>query len=108
MDSKFHPAIAVIKSGDLESLRRLISEDPTLATSRSTKSHPTLLQALVLDADRQPKKIEMVRILIDAGAEVNEPLIACASCDNAEVASLLLDCGAAIDGAGDWSPLEEA
>ena len=50
----------------------------------------------------------MAAVLIDAGAEVNEPLVAAASIDNRAVAELLLDRGAAIDGAGAWSPLEEA
>jgi ankyrin repeat protein len=50
----------------------------------------------------------MARILIDAGAELNGPLGACASCDNAAAATLLLDNGAAVDGSGGWSPLEEA
>ena len=47
-------------------------------------------------------------LLIDTGAEINGPLCACASCDNVEVAALLLDAGASIDGTGAWSPLEEA
>jgi ankyrin repeat protein len=63
---------------------------------------------LVLDAQDTPNKVEMARVLIEAGAELNEPLIACGSCDNVAVAGLLLDCGAAIDGTGGWSPLEEA
>jgi ankyrin repeat protein len=46
--------------------------------------------------------------LIDAGADINGPLLACASCDNAEIAALLLDRGAAVNGTGGWSPLEEA
>jgi ankyrin repeat protein len=50
----------------------------------------------------------MATILIDAGADLNGPLGACASCDNVEVAALLLDRGAAVNGAGGWSPLEEA
>jgi ankyrin repeat protein len=50
----------------------------------------------------------MAQFLIDAGAELNGPLSACASCDNVEVAALLLDAGAAVNGTGGWSPLEEA
>lgn len=50
----------------------------------------------------------MARVLIDAGADVNGPLYACGSCNNVAAASLLLDCGAAINGSGGWSPLEEA
>jgi len=43
MDAKFHPAIAAIKAGDLDALKVLLQEDRSLATARSSKSHPTLL-----------------------------------------------------------------
>jgi len=108
MDKKFHPAIEAMRAADVEKLRALIAADPSLATSRSTRSHPTLLQALVLDGKDKPKNIEMVQVLIDSGAELNEPLVAAASIDNRAAAELLLDHGAAIDGTGGWSPLEEA
>ncbi len=108
MDAMFHPGISAIESGDVDRLRALVLADARLATSRSSTSHPTLLQCLVLDARDIPNQIEMARILIDAGADINGPLYACASCNNVTVAALLLDCGAAIDGSGSWSPLEEA
>ncbi|MGH9967276.1 MAG: ankyrin repeat domain-containing protein [Pyrinomonadaceae bacterium] len=108
MDTKFHPAIAAINAGDLKGLKSLVSQDPTLATSRSSQSHPTLLQCLVLAASDVPNKVELARVLIDAGAELNGPLGACGSCNNVEIAALLLDCGSAINGTGGWSPLEEA
>jgi ankyrin repeat protein len=108
MDAKFHPAIRAIKSGDLEGLRALLEQDCSLATGRSSRSHPTLLQCLVLEAVDVPNKIDMAQLLIDADAEVNGPLCAAASIDNVEIAALLLDRGAQINGAGSWSPLEEA
>ena len=108
MDARFHPAINAIKSGDHNKLRELIHKDPSLATGRSTISHPTLLQCVVLDAKDSPQSVEMATILIEAGAELHEPLIACGGCDNAGVAELLLDRGAAVNGIGGWSPLEEA
>ena len=108
MDAKFQPAIEAIKSGDLETFKALVAADPALATRRSSKSHPTLLQCVVLDGKDKPNNVEMARILIEAGAELNEPLIAAGSIDNQPVAELLLDRGAAIDGTGGWSPLEEA
>lgn len=108
MEAKFHPAIAAIRSGDLERFKAIIAADPSLATSRSSKSHPTLLQCVALDGKDKTNNVEMARVLIDAGAEVNEPLGAAASIDNRAVAELLLDHGAAIDGTGGWSPLEEA
>jgi uncharacterized protein len=108
MDAKFHPAMVAIRSGDLETFKALVSHDPTLATSRSSVSHPTLLQCVALDGKDKPNNVEMARVLIEAGAELNEPLLAAASMNNRDVAELLLDNGAAIDGNGGWSPLEEA
>jgi ankyrin repeat protein len=108
MDAKFHPAMVAIKTDDLDRFRELIRQDPTLATSRSSTSHPTLLQCLVLSGNALTNKLEMARILIQASADLNGPLSACGSCDNVEVAELLLDSGAAVNGAGGWSPLEEA
>src|ERR1044072_3415150 len=107
MDSKFHPAIAAIRTGDVNKLKALVAEDPSLATSRSTRSHPTLLQCLGFDGERKPKPHEMAAVLIDAGAELNGPLVAAGSIDNRPVAELLLDRGAAIDGIGGWVAPQE-
>src|SRR5258708_6408532 len=108
MDSRFHPAIAAIKSGDLEGLRLILGQDPALARARSSTSHPTLLQCLALDAVNVPNQVEMARLLIDAGAEINGPMVAAASINNVRVAALLRDSGAAINGAGGCAPVEEA
>jgi ankyrin repeat protein len=108
MDTKFHPAMAAIKSGNIEELKSLLRDDPTLATARSSCSHPTLLQCLTLDAIDVPNKVEMAKVLIDAGAEIDGPLVSAASINNTAVAAALLDAGAAINGNGVWSPLEES
>ena len=108
MDSKFHPAMKAIKVGDLEGFKELLKQDPSLATTRSLKSHPTLLQCVALDGHKVSNNAEMAQVLIDAGADVDGPLVACASIGNAEVAEALLEAGAGIDGDGAWSPLEEA
>jgi ankyrin repeat protein len=108
MNAKFHPALKAIQDDDLETFKALIAADPSLATSRSRRSHPTLLQAVVLDGKGKANNVEMAQVLIDAGAELNEPLVAAGSIDNRAVAELLLDHGAAIDGTDGWSPLEEA
>ena len=108
MDMKFHPVMAAVKSDDLEKFKSLLAADPSLATTRSSRSHPTLLQCVTLDGKDNPNNVAMAEVLIDGGAELNEPLIAAASMNNRAVAELLLDRGAAIDGTGGWSPLEEA
>jgi ankyrin repeat protein len=108
MDAKFQPVVEAIMAGDIDQLKALLAAQPSLATDRSSRSHPTLLQCLVLDAKNQPNQIEMARVLIDAGAEIDEPLIAAASIGNTSAGEALLDAGAAINGDGEWSPLEEA
>jgi ankyrin repeat protein len=108
VDAKFYPAIATIKTGDVEKLKALVAADPSLATARSTVSHPTLLQCFALEGKGKPNARAMAEVLIDAGAELNEPLIAAASINNRAMAELLIDRGAAVDGTGGWSPLEEA
>ncbi len=107
MDARFHPAKAAITAGDIDKLRELIMQDPSLPTARSSRSHPTLLQCLALDALDVSNKVEMAKVLIDAGADIDGALGAAASMDNVEIAELLLDRGAAINGLGSWSPLEE-
>src|SRR5260370_34217716 len=98
MDAKFHRAIAAIRLEDFETFKALVSQDPTLATSRSSTSHPTLLQCVALegkgDGKDRPNNVEMARVLIEAGAELNEPLVAAASINNHAVAEVLLDRGA--------------
>jgi ankyrin repeat protein len=108
MDLKFYPAMSAIKAGDLDKLRALLVQDPSLATARSLRSHPTLLQCLALEAVDGKNNVEMAQLLIDGGADINGALGAAACIDNVEITALLLDCGAEIDGTGSWSPLEEA
>ena len=100
--------MSAIQADDLEKFKELVAADPSLATTRSTRSHPTLLQCLALDGKDKSNAVEMAKVLVDAGAELNEPLVAAGSIDNRPVAELLLDRGAAIDGTGGWTPLEEA
>ena len=97
-----------VKTGDLEQFKAALAAHPSIATARSTRSHPTLLQCVVLDGKDKPHNVEMAQLLIDAGAELNQPFGATASMDNRPCAELLLDHGAAIDGTGGWSPIEEA
>ena len=92
MDTKFHPAIAAIKSDDLQRRRELVRLDPTLATSRSAKSHPTLLQCLVLDGKNAANKLAMAGLLVDAGAELHGALY----WHSGRMIGLLLERGAAI------------
>ena len=108
MDAKFQPAMAAINADDFEKFKELVAADPSLATSRSSVGHPTLLQCLVLDGKDKPHAREMALVLIDAGAEIDGPLVAAASINNRELTEFLIDRGAAIDGTGGWSPLEEA
>ena len=108
MDSKFEPAIAAVKSGNLDEFKAALAADPSLVTARSSRSHPTLLQCVVLDGDGKPNNVEMARVLMDAGAHFANQLVVAVSINNVPVAELLLERGAPVDGTGVWSPLEEA
>ena len=108
MDKKFHSAIKAVKTGDLGLFQQSLKDDPSLAIARSSTSHPTLLQCVALDGLNVTNNVEMAKLLIEAGAQLDEPLVACASIGNLEVGSLLLDAGADINNAMGWSPLEEA
>jgi ankyrin repeat protein len=108
MDPKFRAAEAAINAGDLDRVTALLSREPELATARSTCSHPTLLQCLVL-VNPPPDALEqLIRVLADRGAELTGPLIAAACIDNVRAVNELSDLGASIEGNGRWSPLEEA
>jgi ankyrin repeat protein len=108
MDKRFHPAQAALAGGDVERLAALLGQDPQLAVARSSCSHPTLLQCLVLSTPPVDTLDDLIGLLAAHGAELNDPLIAAASGDNPRAISKLLDLGANIEGNGLWSPLEEA
>ena len=67
-----------------------------------TENRAGRISRVALDGKDKPNNVEMARVLIDAGAELNESLVAAASINNRAVAELLLDRGAAIDGIGGW------
>jgi ankyrin repeat protein len=108
MDERFHPAQTALATGDVEGLASLLTADPDLARARSERSHPTLLQCLVLTMPPVDTLEELIDLLAAYGAELTDPLIAAASMDNVPAATKLLDLGADIEGNGLWSPVEEA
>ncbi len=114
MDARFLPALIAIQVGDAAEFERLISARPKLATSRSSCSHPTLMQCLALDGKDLPATTQtsMAQTLVNAGSPLDEPLIACGSVGNAVLADYLLEQGAKIDGDPSilrgWTILEEA
>lgn len=114
METRFLPAAQAIARGEVEVLQRLLEAEPGLASARSGTSHPTLLQCLVLDGHELPADTitAMAAVLTEAGAPLDEALIAAGSCGNLVIAEYLLDRGAALDGRPDlvrgWTVLEEA
>ncbi len=108
MDARFLPARKLMIEGDAEGLKRLLAAEPELATARSSCSHPTLMQCLVLDGRGNSQLESMIKLLASHGSPLTDPLIAAASADNPLGIATLLDLGAEIDGNGHWSPLEEA
>jgi hypothetical protein len=107
MDPRFQPAQSALATGDLPALAALFAADPDLATAVSSRSHPTLLQCLVLTMPPVDNLEALIDFLADHGAELSGPLIAASGMNNVRAIAKLLDRGARIDGNGHWSPLEE-
>jgi uncharacterized protein len=104
-------AAQVIRTGDIESMRALLAEYPELAAARfgDNAMSRTALHAVTDWPGHLPIGATMVRLLIQAGADVNArfvgphtetPLPWAASCDDIEVLDALLDAGADIDADG--------
>ncbi len=117
MDERFGPAAMAIILGDNEALHDLVTADADLITVPSSVSHPTLLQFVACEASNLPDPVGAAKVLVDAGAEKQAPLVAAAGCGSAEIVAFLLDAGAAVDtGSSDdspvdpatWTPLDEA
>jgi ankyrin repeat protein len=115
-------AVAVVKaihSGDLDGLKRLLADNPDLATARINQRSP-----LHLVADwpgHFPNGASAVIAMIAAGADPNAraigrwpetPLHWAASCDDVEVLDALIDGGADIEAPGasiaGGTPLDDA
>ena len=108
MDPRFHAAQHAMAMCDVDRLNRLLDADPALAKARSTRSHPTLLQCLVLQTPVAENLESMIDALARRGVDLNAPLTAAAGMNNLRAIAKLLDNGASVEGEGSWSPLEEA
>jgi hypothetical protein len=102
-------AIDDIRTGDAEALRRLLSEQPELATARPDGCR-TLLHVVTDWPGHAPEAAGKIAALVAAGAEVDArfeggphretPLHWAASSDDVEALDALLDAGADIDADG--------
>jgi hypothetical protein len=123
-------AVEAIRSGDLETLKRLLSEHPGLAAAwivedADRRSEDRIARSLLHVATdwpgHFPNGVATVAALVEAGADVNArfvgphsetPLHWAASSDNVEVLDALLDAGADIEAnggvIGNGTPLADA
>jgi ankyrin repeat protein len=101
-------AADAIRSGDVQALKNLLREDPTLATARIDGSR-TLLHVATDWPGHFPNGPTVVAILIEHGADVNAPFVGrhsetplhwAASCDDIAVLDALLDRGANLEARG--------
>lgn len=118
---------AVLRAGDVATLQRLLTADPTLATARIVTTTcgragaRTLLHVLTDWPGHAPNGPEAVRVLIAAGTEVDAPFIGghtetalhwAASCDDVDVLDALIDAGADLEAGGgvigNGTPLADA
>jgi ankyrin repeat protein len=122
--SRFESAVEAVVSGDVTSLRAMLSADSDLVYERSTrKHHATLLHYVAANGVEHARQktpgnaVEVAKILLDAGAEPNALAdmydakcttmsMLVSSCHPAKagvqaaLAETLLDYGAALDGPG--------
>lgn len=114
----FPIAVRAVKTGDVETLTRLLHEHSTLANARALRGR-TLLLHLCDWPGHCPRERETGLALIRAGADVNDrggdpekgetALQWAASCDDAVLAELLIDAGTPVDGLNDdRRPLTQA
>ena len=108
MDAEFGPAALAIVAGELDTLADLLAADPGLATRRSSVGHPTLLQLIACEEGHVAEPVGAARLLVEAGAEVDGPLVAAAGCDARATLEFLLDAGASAEPDVTWTPLDEA
>lgn len=106
--------VAAIQQGDLSRLKRLLGENPELATARLGDDDPSgasrsLLHVATDWPGHFPNGAATVAALVEAGADVNArfrgphaetPLHWAASSDDVEVLDALLDAGADIEAPG--------
>jgi len=101
-------AIDAVRQGDVELLARLLEEDPSLATARVHESR-TLLHVATDWPGHFPNGPEVIRTLVQAGADVNAhcegghqetPLHWAASSDDVDAVDALVECGADLEAAG--------
>jgi uncharacterized protein len=96
-----------VKAGDVEGLRALLAVDPALVSARPDESR-TLLHVLTDWPGGLPRRLETLRVLLEAGADVNArfagegetPLMWAASSDDAELVDALVDAGADVEARG--------
>ena len=107
-------AVEAIHAGEVETLKRLLRENPDLATARLGDDDPdgmsrTLLHVVTDWPGHFPNGAATVAALVEAGADVNArfhgphaetPLHWAASSDDVEVLDALLDAGADIEVTG--------
>ena len=110
MDERFQPSMQAALGGSIDDFTSLLERSPDLATARSSVSHPTLLQFVVLEggSDRIPEPERFMRALVDGGADPEGPLVAAASIGSRRMASFLLSAGAPVESGAPWTPLEES
>lgn len=110
MDARFHGLMQAAWRGRLAEFEEILDRSPSLVTDRSSCSHPTVLQFVVLDgaAEKVPEAQRFVSALVSRGARLDEPLVAAASVGSLDMTERLLVAGAPVEACTPWTPLEES
>jgi hypothetical protein len=110
-------AFALIQSGDVAGLRRMLDDDPSLVRATYRGAANTMLEAIAqpevfgqrlgIDLGVEPAIVEL---LIERGSDLDVPLNLAACFNRAELVRMLLDAGAPVDAVQVWgiTPLQTA
>ncbi|HEX7064532.1 MAG TPA: ankyrin repeat domain-containing protein [Bacillales bacterium] len=114
----YSAAFRAVKTGDSEALTNLLGENPDLANARSLQGR-TLLNHLCDWPGHFPNEVEIGRVLINAGADINARAIDpnkgetslqwAVSSNDVAMVEFLIESGASVNGLdGDFRPLAQA
>jgi len=109
VDQQFQPFMDAAYDGDLAKFEALLVERPATVTERSAISHPSLLQYIAVEGGlgKIPRAADFARVMIAAGAALDEPFVAAASVNARELVDLFIDAGVSIGACAPWTALEE-
>ena len=109
VDKPFKPFMDAAYGGDLSKFKALIADRPEIVAQQSSISHPNLFQFIAVEGGlgKIPRPTDFARVMIEAGAPLDEPFVAAASVGSRALVDLIIEAGVSIEACAPWTALEE-